>query len=209
MSENIIRVALYMRCSTELQELTLQEETLDKHIQRLREDNPTTEYIIEKFKDNNLSGKNTNRPEFQRLMKIIEMNKIDLVVVTALDRLSRSLQDLLNTTNLFQAHSCNFIVVGKSIDTTNAQGRLLFHILGAFAEFERETIRERMEAGRKRAEVSGTKSGLPCHRPKTSKVDEDGVVYKYKQGISMNQISKMYGVSITPIRRVLKNRKMI
>ena len=66
-----------------------------------------------------------------------------------------------------------------------------------------------MEAGRKRAEVSGTKSGKPCHRAKTSKVDEDGVVYKYKQCISMNQISKMYEVSTTPVRRILKERKMI
>ena len=59
-----------------------------------------------------------------------------------------------------------------------------------------------MEIGRKRAEVTGTKSGKPCHRPKI-KIDEDGVKFKFNQGMSMTQIAKHYGVSITPIRRIL------
>ncbi len=94
-------------------------------------------------------------------------------------------------------------LIEEYINTTTSQGKLLFHILGAFAEFERTIIRERMEAGRKKAEIVGTKSGKPCHRPKI-KIDEDGVKYKYKQGMSMHQIAKNYGVSITPIRRILK-----
>ncbi len=199
-----IRVSLYMRCSTELQELTLQEETLDKQVSRMREDNPNVEYVVEKYKDNNMSGKNMQRPELQRMIKQIEMNRVDCVIVVALDRLSRSLQDLLSTVSIFEKHNCNFIVVGKSIDTSTAQGRLLFHILGAFAEFERETIRERMTLGRQRALLSGSKSGKPCNRPKVN-IDEDGVIKKYTDGMSMNMIAKLYSVSITPIRRVLRN----
>ncbi len=74
--------------------------------------------------------------------------------------------------------------------------------MGAFAEFERNITRERMEAGRRKADIVGSKSGKPCHRPKVD-IDADGVKFKYAQGMSMTSIAKQYDVSITPIRRIL------
>jgi DNA invertase Pin-like site-specific DNA recombinase len=198
-----ITLSKYKRCSTDNQELTLQDEILEKHIKRLREDNPLITYEILNFEDKGISGKTTDRPDFIKMMELVDKGKIQLILFTKLDRLARSLQDLLNITSKLEAKGVKFIVVEQNIDTSNAQGRLLFQIIGAFAEFERAIIRERMESGRKKAEITGTKSGKPCHRPNV-KIDEDGVKFKFNQGMSMHSIAKQYGVSITPIRRILK-----
>jgi DNA invertase Pin-like site-specific DNA recombinase len=200
-----ITIAKYMRCSTDNQELDLQNDVLEKTIKRLREDNPTTEYSVLDFKDFAVSGKNVERQGFQKMLDLCEKKKVNIVLFTKLDRLARSLQDLLNITSKFQSWGISFIVAEQNIDTSTSQGKLLFHILGAFAEFERTIIRERMESGRKKAELLGTKSGKPCHRPK-SDIDVDGVKFKYQQGVSMTQIAKQYRVSITPIRRILNGK---
>jgi len=197
-----ITLAKYKRCSTDNQELALQDEVLEKHIARMKEDNPDKEYEILDFEDFAVSGKSIDRPNYSKMMNLCDKKKIDIILFTKLDRLARSLQDLLNTTSKLESNGVKFIVVEQNLDTSTSQGKLLFHILGAFAEFERTIIRERMEAGRKKAELVGTKSGKPCHRPRV-KIDNDGVKFKYSKGMSMTSIAKEYGVSITPIRRIL------
>lgn len=200
-------IATYKRCSTDNQELSLQDDIINKEIDRIKEDNKNIkdiEYEILEFKDFAVSGKSLDRPDFKRLMELIDKKKINILIVTKLDRLARSLQDLLNITSKLDTNGIKFIVIEQKIDTSTASGRLLFQIVGAFSEFERVIIRERMESGRKKAELTGTRSGKPCHRPKVD-IDIDGVKYKYAQGMSMNKISKLYNVSITPIRRILKN----
>jgi DNA invertase Pin-like site-specific DNA recombinase len=92
-----------------------------------------------------------------------------------------------------------------SAGADDAFAKLQLQMMGAFAEFERAMIRERMEAGRKKADLVGSKSGQPCHRPMV-KIDEDGVKFKHTQGMSMTSIAKQYGVSITPIRRILNEK---
>jgi DNA invertase Pin-like site-specific DNA recombinase len=206
LAQTKITIAKYKRCSTDNQELLLQDEVLEKAIKRLREDNKNINYDILDFEDKGVSGKTTDRPDFQKMMDLVEKNKINLVIFTKLDRLARSLQDLLNITSKLESKGVKFIVVEQSIDTSNSSGRLLFQILGSFAEFERNIIRERMESGRKRAEIVGTKSGKPCHRPK-KEIDRDGAIFKYNQGMSMHSIAKFYGCSITPIRRIVNETK--
>ena len=92
----LITIAKYKRVSTDNQELTLQNEILDKHIKRLKEDNPSKKYNVLDFEDFAQSGKNTERKQFQKMIELVEKNNIDLVIFTKLDRLGRSLQDLLN-----------------------------------------------------------------------------------------------------------------
>ena len=203
--KQIKRIAKYKRCSTSNQELTLQDETLEKHIQRMREDNVNIDYVVTDYSDEGVSGKNADRPALTRLLKDIDKRLINCVVIVKLDRLGRSLQDLLHITNDFKDKGVDFIIVEQNIDTSTPQGVLMFQMLGAFAEFERVMIYERMQAGRKRAKELGSRSGKPCHRPKI-KIDEEGVIHRYENGISMNQIAKFYEVSITPIRRILKSR---
>lgn len=205
-AENKITIAKYKRCSTDNQELTLQDESIEKHLRRLKEDNPTKNYEIIDFEDKGISGKTTERPELQRMLDLVERGKIQLIIFTKLDRLARSLQDLLNITAKLESKGVKFIVVEQNIDTTNYQGKLLFQILGAFAEFERNIIGERMLAGRKKAEIVGTKSGKPCHRPNKD-IDRDGVIFKFKQGMSMHSIAKFYNCSITPVRRIINETK--
>jgi DNA invertase Pin-like site-specific DNA recombinase len=195
-------IAKYKRCSTNKQELDIQDATLQKFVDRYKEDHPNLTINVLDFKDEGISGKNADRPSLQKLLGLVERRKVDLVVFTKLDRLARSLQDLLNITSKFKDCGVNFNVIEQNIDTSSASGRLLFHIIGAFAEFEREMIRERLESGREKARLIGTKSGKPMHRPK-AELDEDGVKYKHKNGWSMRQIAKHYQVSITPIRRIL------
>lgn len=202
-----ITIGKYKRCSTDNQELVLQEEVLDKAIKRLQEDNPNIEYIILDYSDYAQSGKSIERPRFKDLMVDVEKKKLDLIIFTKLDRLARSLQDLLNITSKLNEKGVKFIVVEQNIDTSTYQGKLLFQILGAFAEFERNIIRERMESGRRKAELSGiTKSGKPCHRPKKD-IDKDGVIFKYNNGMSMHSIARFYKCSITPIRRIINGIK--
>ena len=197
-----ITVGRYGRVSTDNQESDLQKEVLDKFSRRMEEDNPNNEYIFIDFFDYAVSGKDINRPDFSKMMNLVEKKKIDIIIFTKLDRLARSLQDLLNTASIFEKRGVRFICIEQNIDTNSSTGKLTFQVMGAFAEFERNLIRERLEAGRKRAEIVGTKSGKPCHRPKVN-IDEDGVKYKFKQGMSMHSIARQYGVSITPIRRIL------
>lgn len=205
-AEALIRLAKYRRCSTDNQELTLQNETLEKKIARLKEDNPNNNYQISDYQDFAVSGKSTERTGFKKLMEDVEKGKIDMIIFTKLDRLARSLQDLLNITSKLNEKNVKFIVAEQDIDTSTYQGKLLFQILGAFAEFERNIIRERMEAGRKKAEITGTKSGKPCHRPK-KEIDRDGVIFKYQQGMSMHSIARHYKCSITPVRRIINEIK--
>jgi DNA invertase Pin-like site-specific DNA recombinase len=197
-----ITIAKYVRVSTDNQEIAMQNDVLDTYIRRMREDNPNNEYNVVYYEDYAVSAKTTDRDAFTKMINDIEKGRINILIFTKLDRLARSLQDLLNITSSLEKHDVQFIVVEQNIDTTTYQGRLMFQIIGAFSEFERNIIRERMEAGRKRAELIGTKSGKPCHRPQVE-IDEDGVRYKYKNGLSMNSIAKHYKVSITPIRRIL------
>ena len=195
-------IAKYRRVSTDNQELELQNDVLNRHIERLKEDNPETEYEVLDFKDFAVSGKTTERPEFKLMMAKVEKKQIQLIIFTKLDRLARSLQDLLNINSELEKNGVKITAIELQIDTSIYQGKLNFQIMGAFAEFERNITRERMELGRKKAELVGTKSGKPCHRPMVQ-IDEDGVRFKHKAGWSMHQIAKHYQVSITPIRRIL------
>ena len=126
--------------------------------------------------------------------------KIDLVVVWKLDRLGRSLQHLLTTIDELQQLGVGFVSVRDAgIDTTTPQGRLLLQLLGAFAEFERAMIRERVIAGVKRAQSKGTHCGRPevtlDLRPATSMLDA---------GYGLKAISKSLGVSRATLRRRLE-----
>jgi len=206
--KKIIVVGTYKRCSTDHQELILQQESINRELKRLQEDNPDTEYIIKTYEDKGLSGKDVNRPGLQNLLRDVESNKVNLVIFTKLDRLARSLQDLLNTTTTFNNHGVDFVVVEQKINTSTPTGKLLFHIIGAFSEFERTLINERTQAGRERAKISGSKSGKPCNRPKLD-LDADGVQKKYELGMSQRQIARFYNVSFTPVRRILKERNLI
>ena len=187
---------LYARVSTLDQELDSQIETLKKFAK-------DDEYVLYHEK---LSGKDTNRPELRKMMK--DLQKGDMVVVIKLDRLARSLYDLQTITKYIEDKGCSFISLGDSgIDTSTPNGKLLFQVMGAFAEFEKNLINKRMEEGRRYAKLKGVKMGRPDL--KTGKkngsryLDKNQIIRLHKEGKSANQIRKELGCSINPVLRII------
>jgi len=96
------------------------------------------------YVDRGFSGKNTERPEFQALVRDIEQGKISRVVVYKLDRISRSIIDFANLMELFQRHNVEFVSVTEKFDTSTPMGRAMLNICIVFAQLERETIQKRI-----------------------------------------------------------------
>jgi DNA invertase Pin-like site-specific DNA recombinase len=103
------------------------------------------------------SGKSKNRPQLERM--IDALRKDDIIVVQRLDRLGRSLKDLIELLDGFKSQGVQFISLNESIDTTSAVGELAFHIIASVAQFERQLISERTKAGLASARARGRKGG--------------------------------------------------
>lgn len=117
----------------------------------------------------------------------------DVLVVWRLDRLSRSLKDLIEMVTLFEAKSIGLKSLQESMDTSSSSGKLIFHIFGALAEFERNLIRERTHAGLRAARARGRKGG----RPRSLDFDKRTLAVKLydEKGHTVDQICKMMGIS--------------
>lgn len=103
------------------------------------------------------SGRSKSRPELERMIDVLRMG--DVVVVQRLDRLGRSLKDLIELLDNFKAEKVQFISLNENIDTTTAVGELAFHMIGSIAQFERRLISERTKAGLDAARARGRKGG--------------------------------------------------
>jgi len=155
--------------------------------------------IAGEFIDEGVSGAATERPALHELLDAARRGKLDLVVVWKLDRLGRSLQHLLTILDELQHHGVGFVSVRDSgIDTTSATGRLLLHLLAAFAEYERSLIRERVTAGVRRAQARG----IHCGRP-VIEMDLRPAVSMLEAGYGLKATSKSLGVSRATLRRRL------
>lgn len=125
----------------------------------------------------------------------------DMVVVTKLDRLSRSLTDLLALVKDIGEKGAQLRSLGEDIDTSSSQGKLIFHVMGVLAEYERDRIRERTLEGLKIAREQGRIGGRP------RKLDDQKielVQLLHKQGRSMREIARLLSVSVGTISRTLK-----
>ncbi len=139
-----MKVAIYCRVSTEEQHADKQEYICKEFCSRQNHE------VYKIYKDV-ISGSTSSRPEFNKLLEDMRHFKFDVIMVTKLDRLGRSLQHLLSLFDEFNSKGIHFIAVTQNIDTSSASGRLQMHILGAFAEFERSIISERTKEGLRRA----------------------------------------------------------
>ena len=136
----------YARVSTIDQNLDAQKDALLK-------------YGCEKIYYEKASGKNVERPQLQKLLS--SLREKDVVVVYKLDRLARSLKDLIDLVNDLANKKVDFVSISDGIDTSTAVGKLIFHLVGAFAEFERDIISERTKVGLESARARGRKGGKP------------------------------------------------
>jgi DNA invertase Pin-like site-specific DNA recombinase len=151
------RAALYVRVSTDAQ-------TVENQIRELRQVAGRRGWdVIEVYSDAGISGaKGRNgRPGLDSMLKDASRRKFDIVMAWAIDRLGRSLIDLLDTIQHLEACGVDLYLDQQAIDTTTPMGKLVFQVTGAFAEFERTMIRQRIKAGLKRAVAQGVKLGRP------------------------------------------------
>ncbi len=189
-----MRAALYIRTST-----LKQEESLKAQEERLRQFCKMQGWkVVRVYRDAGISGALGDRPQLRRLMRDAEAGKFDVVLVTKIDRFARSTVHLLNAINRLRELGVQFRAIDQPIDTTTPEGELLLQILAAIAEFERKLIRERLEAGRRRAEARG----VICHRPKIP-IDEERLVELAERGLGTTVIGKALGVSAKTVQRRL------
>ena len=99
---------------------------------------------IQVYQDKGFSGKNTNRPDFQRMMADVEKGLVQKIVVYRLDRFSRSLADFSRLWEVLQRHGVEFVSVNERFDTSTPMGRAMLSIIMVFAQLERETTAERV-----------------------------------------------------------------
>src|SRR5262249_35094234 len=118
------------------------------------------------------------------------------------DRLARSLHHLVTLGREFEALGVDLVVIDQAVDTTTPAGRLLFHVLGAIAEFERSLILDRVMAGLRRAQERGTRSGRPIGRPRWE-VDPDEIRRRRAAGEPWRRIAKALKAPIRTLRRQL------
>lgn len=156
--------------------------------------------IVGDYVDDGVSGANEVRPALDRLLADAARGQIDLVAVVRLDRLGRSLQHLLRLLDQLAAHGCGFVSIRDAgIDTSTPQGRLLLHLLGAFAEFERSIIKERVQIGVARARAKGKVFG----RPRRADLDVSRARRLRQAGQSYDSIARTLGCGKATVMRLL------
>ena len=150
-----MKVALYIRVSTSEQTTLNQEIILKEFCERNNYE------IYDIYKDEGISGSKTSRPDLDRMLQDMRFKKFDSIIVWKLDRLGRSTQHLLQVLEELNNKGVRLICVDMNIDTATPQGKFFFTIIGAFAELEREIIKERIYAGLDRARKQGKNLGRP------------------------------------------------
>ena len=175
----------------------------------IREYAKSKDYELEFFEDRAKSGKNIQRPDFERMLNTLD-SKPKVVIVAKTDRFARSLSDLLRMLEYLDQKGVGFISVNDpGIDTTTPNGRLLLQILGAFAEFERNMINSRTRAGREQALNRGVRFGRPPLKMRDgSFIDRRKVIELKEKGLSARAIAKSLGCSITPVLRILRENRL-
>lgn len=149
--------------------------------------------VVEEYVDR-ITGAKEKRPALDQLMTDAKRRKFDTLLIWKLDRFGRSLRHLLNSLAEFDALGISFVSLTNAIDTTTPAGKLMFSIIGAVAEFERDLIRERVKAGMVRAKRNGTRSGNKIGRPATS-FDMEDARRRRGAGQTLRAIAKDLGVS--------------
>jgi DNA invertase Pin-like site-specific DNA recombinase len=186
------RIALYLRVSTGEQTTTNRRLELEAWATRCGHT------VTEVYEDHAISGAKSSdqRPALSRLLKDAVRRRFDMVAVWAVDRLGRSLTDLLNTLQTLKESKVGLFLHQQGIDTSTAAGKAFFQMLGVFAEFERAIIVERVNAGIARAKAEGTKSGKAIGRPALKSKKVDAARAALADGKSIRAAALAAGISV-------------
>lgn len=173
-----MRVALYARVSTSDQDADLQLDELRRYA------GARGWMVAGEFVDRGVSGAATSRPDRDRLLAAARRRDVDGVVVWRFDRFSRSITDLVASLEEFRNLGVAFVSLHEQIDTSSPTGRVVFAVIAAMAEFEREILRERVRAGLARAKERGIRLGRP------PKLDPMEVLRLRRDGKSIRAIAR-------------------
>jgi DNA invertase Pin-like site-specific DNA recombinase len=155
------------------------------------------------YKDHGISGAKgkDKRPQFDALHKAAARREFDVVMAWSVDRIGRSLQDLVGFLSEIHAAGVDLFLHQQGIDTTSPGGKAMFQMLGVFAEFERSIIQERVRAGLRRAKAEGKKLGRPRIAPDL----EERILAALKapgRGEGVRKIAKRFGVDPGTVQRI-------
>lgn len=187
------RAGLYLRVSTDEQDHALQ-------LDELRQVAVQRGYAIVEYIDTG-SGSGKHLPQRDKLMADAQRGKLDLVLVWRLDRFARSTRDLLGALESFNEWGVQFVSLREGIDTSTPTGKLVFTVVAALAEFERELIRERVRAGMSAAKRRGVQIGR-----KPIGLDIEHARSLRKSGMSYRNAARVLGVSIGKLHSALSSQ---
>jgi len=192
------RIAFYVRVSTDGQ-------TVENQLRELRavaERHGWESESILIFKDEGISGAKgrDKRPGFDSLCKGIARKEFDMVATWSVDRLGRSLQDLIGFLSELNAKGIDLYLHQQGIDTSTPSGKAMFQMLGVFAEFERAMIQERVKSGLARARANGKTLG----RPQVSEEKKADILAFREQGKGIRWIATELKTGVGTVTRVLQ-----
>lgn len=193
------RTALYLRVSTD-------EQTTENQRRELLEVGKHADWeITEIYEDAGISGAKgrDKRPAFDKLLKDAARRKFDIVAASSVDRLGRSLQDLISFLSEIHGYGIDLYLHHQGIDTTTPAGKAMFQMLGVFSEFERSMIRDRVRAGIARAKANGVVFG----RPQTDAATEAAIRATLATGTGILKTAKIHGVGTSVVQRIKHETK--
>src|SRR5215471_19062524 len=159
--------------------------------------------IIEEYRDEGISGSKGSRPALDRLMKDARGRKFDVVIVARFDRFARSVSHLLRALEEFSHLGVDFVSLSEAIDTSTPLGKMIFTVLGAVAELERNLIKERVHMGISRARKEGKRLGRP------KRIFDREKAQMMLQSMSVREVARQLGVSRGVVDRALSLQNLL
>jgi DNA invertase Pin-like site-specific DNA recombinase len=160
------------------------------------------------YRDRGQSGAKQDRPALNALLSDLRKRKLDVILVWSLDRLARSLKQLLMISEECRSLGVDLVSLRQNIDTTLPAGRLTFQILGAVAEFERELLRERVKAGMAQARRAGKRIGRPALRH-FGPTERERIRSLRTQGTSVRKLAKDFATTQWMIAKLLGSSEAV
>jgi DNA invertase Pin-like site-specific DNA recombinase len=192
----IHRVAIYSRVSTASQ-------NTENQVRELRQVAERHGWqVVAEFSDPGISGAKgrDQRPGLEAMMQAVTRREIEMVMAWSVDRLGRSLQNLVEILGELHGKRVDLYLHQQGLDTSTPAGKALFQMMGVFAEFERAIIRERVRSGLDRAKAQGKRLG----RPRNDNAKQRATVIRLRgEGVGIGKIARELGVGVSYVQRII------